>query len=63
MYLYYIYIPHQLSVFLMIAQEFLNDLVLIDVQDMTGTTVNAVDTQLPVPIANCTLSAVGNKVV
>lgn len=39
----------------------MNDLVLVDIETFVGTTVNAVEAYLPVPIANCTLSCVGNK--
>jgi len=40
---------------------YLNDLILIDVSSFTATTVNAVESQLPTPIGNCSLTAVGNK--
>jgi hypothetical protein len=40
---------------------FLNDLVLIDLESMTGSKVNAIESQLPVPVANASLSVVGNK--
>ena len=40
---------------------YLNDLILIDLETFTGTTVNAVESMLPTPVANCSLSAVGNK--
>lgn len=42
-------------------QTFLNDLVLIDLETFVATTVNAVESMLPTPVANCSLTAVGNK--
>jgi N-acetylneuraminic acid mutarotase len=39
----------------------LNDIVLIDMEHYVGTTVNTVHNQLPTPIANCSITAVGNK--
>jgi len=39
----------------------LNDIVLLDLEHYVGTTVNTVESQLPTPIANCTITAVGNK--
>ncbi len=41
---------------------FLNNLILIDMITFMATTVNAVESLLPTPIANCSLTAVGNKV-
>jgi hypothetical protein len=39
----------------------LNDLILLDLETFTATTVNAIETQLPTPVANCSLTSVGNK--
>jgi hypothetical protein len=35
--------------------------VLIDMEHYVATTVNAVESLLPTPVANCSLTAVGNK--
>jgi N-acetylneuraminic acid mutarotase len=40
---------------------FLNDLVLIDVGSFSTTVVNAHESYLPTPVANGSLSVVGNK--
>eukprot|EP01040_Poterioochromonas_malhamensis_P000765 gene765-815_t len=40
---------------------FLNDLILIDVENFIGVTVNCVANALPTPIGNMNLSAIGNK--
>lgn len=40
---------------------YLNDIILLDTESYTTTVINAVDTHLPTPIANCSLNTVGNK--
>ena len=40
---------------------YLNDVILIDVNTLTSTTVNAVESCLPTPISNCSLCAVGQR--
>lgn len=40
----------------------MNDIVLIDLSTFICTTVNVITSQLPTPISNATLSAIGNKV-
>ena len=42
---------------------YLSDLVLIDLETMVGTTVNAVESHLPTPICNSTLSVIGHKCI
>ena len=43
------------------SDQFLNDLCLIDTTTFTVTTVNAVESCLPTPVANASLCAVGNR--
>lgn len=43
------------------AEQFLNDLCLIDTSSFTVTTVNAVEAYLPTPVANVSVCAVGNR--
>mmetsp|Transcript_24814 Transcript_24814/g.41342 ORF Transcript_24814/g.41342 Transcript_24814/m.41342 type:complete len:601 (+) Transcript_24814:73-1875(+) len=38
-----------------------NDIVLLDLEHYVATTVNVVENQLPMPVSNCTITAVGNK--
>lgn len=40
---------------------FFNDLILLDVESFNTTLVNAVETHLPTPISNSSLTAIGNK--
>ena len=42
-------------------QVFLNDIVLLDLEHYVATTVNAVESQMPTPVSNCSITAVGNK--
>ena len=42
-------------------QVFFNDLILLDVETMVGSRVNAVESHLPAPVSNSSLSIVGNK--
>jgi len=42
---------------------FLNDLVLIDVETYSVTTINAVEALLPTPVANTSLNVIGNKCI
>lgn len=44
-------------------QCLLNDLVLIDLETMVGTSVNAVESHLPTPIANASLSVIGHRCI
>ena len=44
------------------SQVYFNDLVLIDLTSYSTTVVNAVEAHLPTPIANSTLSVVGDKI-
>lgn len=39
----------------------MNDLILIDLEQYVATTVNVVESQLPTPVSNCSITAVGNK--
>ena len=39
----------------------MNDLILIDIRSFTATTVNAVESHLPTPVANASITAIGNK--
>lgn len=40
---------------------YFNDLILLDIEAMVGSRVNAVESHLPAPVSNSTLSIVGNK--
>ena len=42
-------------------QVFFNDLILLDIETMVGSRVNAVESHLPAPVSNSSLSIVGNK--
>lgn len=42
-------------------QVFMNDLVIVDIETYSFTTVNVVETAIPTPIGNCSLTAVGNS--
>ena len=42
-------------------QVFFNDLILLDIETMIGSRVNAVESHLPAPVSNSSLSIVGNK--
>ena len=42
-------------------EHFLNDVILLDTTTFTSTLVNAVESCLPTPIGNCSLTAVGQK--
>jgi len=42
---------------------FLNDLVLIDMETFSVTTINAVEALLPTPVANTSLNFIGNKCI
>jgi hypothetical protein len=39
----------------------MNDLVIVDIETYSFTTVNVVETAVPTPIGNCSLTAVGNS--
>lgn len=41
--------------------SYCNDLILLDMERYVGVTVNAVEAHLPTPVANASLSTVGNK--
>ena len=49
-----------LTLSLSLSQVFLNDLVIIDVSTYSSTCVRTVESCLPTPVANCSLSVVGN---
>lgn len=42
-------------------EVFLNDVILVDVSTYCTTRVNAVESCLPTPIGNCSMSSIGNK--
>lgn len=43
------------------VQVFLNDMVILNLSSYTCTVVNTVTANMPTPVSNSTLSAVGNK--
>eukprot|EP01038_Epipyxis_sp_PR26KG_P013598 gene13598-18252_t len=42
-------------------QIYLNDLILIDLETFVATRVNVMEQYLPTPVANCSLTTIGNK--
>jgi len=56
-----LFCPHSHFLFSTLPQTYLNDIVLIDLEHYTGTTVNVVENQLPTPVTNASITAVGNK--
>jgi Ras-related protein Rab-1A len=44
-------------------EVYLNDIILLDVESFNTTLINAVETHLPTPVSNASLTAVGNKLL